>query len=293
MRPIPCIRCLAGAIAALGFFVILTAGASPQEPKKKDPKTVPGNIKLLPGYEHAPQKSIDSRLGQFVWPGGLTIEYGVGYLSDKLAETYKDKALWWREQLIGDLKVNVVFVDGRRLMVTTTQVTTKKIYFKANFEAKVASDRDVAEFFLTILTAAPDKKVDRAALPEPEKTDVPRGIKLLPGYEHIARKTKDTRDGHFKQAGGMAIEYSMGGFSLNFAKSNEGKAVWSREQTIGDFHVHALLLDPKDLIVTLTKESQRDEKRASSRANFRATVASEQDIADFFLMALTCSADKK
>lgn len=114
--------------------------------------TVPGNIRLLPGYLSQPGQGFDSQVGAIVRKGGLKIVYDIGpmagdYANCKSCGWTKDE-VWRREQIIGSHKVVIVFTKAKRLIVSFPDQN-------ANFYALITSPAEMTDMLLMVLTYSP------------------------------------------------------------------------------------------------------------------------------------------
>ena len=111
----------------------------------------PGSMKLLPGYTARRLQGIDTRVGIVRREDGLTISYDIGKLAGNQAKGLKDEQVLWRkEQTMNGRLVQAALAKDRTLYVTFPEDM-------ANFYGKVATDEDVADFLLMVLTYAPQK----------------------------------------------------------------------------------------------------------------------------------------
>jgi hypothetical protein len=62
----------------LAISILLFSSVAFAATTQKDPP--PGNIKLLPGYQHKTLQGIDTRVGKIWKEGGLEIKYDIGSL---------------------------------------------------------------------------------------------------------------------------------------------------------------------------------------------------------------------
>ena len=100
-----------------------------------DPVAPPGDIKLLPGYEHQKLQGIDTRVGKISKEGGITIQYDIGRLAGNATKGLpKADVSWIKEQTINGHPVVVAKTKENVLYVTFTRSS-------ANFSAKVATKK--------------------------------------------------------------------------------------------------------------------------------------------------------
>jgi hypothetical protein len=109
----------------------------------------PGNIKLLPGYQHQTLQGIDTRVGKIWKPGGIEIKYDIGHLAGDYANPKnRDEYQWYREQVVGGHTVHCALDKGNTLVVSFPDT-------ESNFMATVKSQADVADMLLMVLTYQP------------------------------------------------------------------------------------------------------------------------------------------
>lgn len=116
-------------------------------------KPPPGNMSLLPGYEHQRLRGIDSMIGQISKKDGPVIRYDIGGMAGNMAVSASSKApLIWSKVINvhgEDLRI-VYFSDGKLI------ATFERQY--ANFFA-VTRDRDeVEDFLIMVMTYHPPVK---------------------------------------------------------------------------------------------------------------------------------------
>jgi hypothetical protein len=125
--------------------------------------TIPGNIKLLPGYKHKHRQGIDTWTGTIEKTNGLGIDYDIGSLAGNYAlgsfEREKNKVVWFKKQYINNLELMVTYLNDGALEATFPATC-------ANFIAsKVTADEDIADFLTMIVTYR--ERVEIKAKPTP------------------------------------------------------------------------------------------------------------------------------
>jgi hypothetical protein len=127
---------------SLVFFLALTALAQQTDP-------TPGEIKLLPGYNHKTGQGLDSRVGRIWKEDGLKIEYDIGELAGDYATCkscgWTKGEVWRKQQVINGAPVICVFTKQRRLVISFPKA-------HANFYATVATDDQLSDMLLMVLT---------------------------------------------------------------------------------------------------------------------------------------------
>jgi hypothetical protein len=113
----------------------------------------PGNIKLLPGYEHTPGCGIDTTVGHIIKDGGLDIGYNIGSLAGNFASRYSNPDLteWIRTEKVGEDSVLIVLTKQKRIIATFEKDV-------ANFTSTVASQSDIDDFLTMVLSFNPVKR---------------------------------------------------------------------------------------------------------------------------------------
>jgi hypothetical protein len=127
--------------------------------------TPPGNMTLLPGYQHERRNSMDSQPGR-IWADKLVIDYDIGNAAGNWAYAARSRGnlLWTREQIVGGARVEVAFTRERKLIVTfagegsngARSVRKGDVWvLPANFSAVVNRDEDIADVLLMLMTYKP------------------------------------------------------------------------------------------------------------------------------------------
>jgi hypothetical protein len=111
----------------------------------------PGNIKLLPGYEHEPHYGFDTRVGVIKKLGGLQIRYDIGSMAGNFAKRFSpNTAEWTRTEYVNNDSALIVLTKDNRIYATFDKAV-------ANFFAKVSSQSDIDDFIKMVLTYDPRK----------------------------------------------------------------------------------------------------------------------------------------
>lgn len=122
-------------------------------PKPLPSSPPPGNMSLLPGYEHQRLRGIDSEVGQISKKDGLMIRYDIGGMAGNRAMSAESKAplVWSRVINVGgeDLRI-VYFSDGKLI------ATFERQY--ANFFAHTGNRDEVEDFLIMVMTYRPPAK---------------------------------------------------------------------------------------------------------------------------------------
>ena len=106
----------------------------------------------------------------------------------------------------------------------------------------------------------------------------PGAIRLPEDFRHERLQGIDTAVGRISKAGGLTIEYDIGGLAGNYAKGIEkNDRQWTIKQTINGQPVEIVKSKDGKVTATFTKVS----------ANFWAKVTSEEDLAAFLAIVLT------
>jgi hypothetical protein len=128
------------------LFLVLLVGST-NILAQSSPAPVPGNVRLLPGYEHWEGRTIDSINGRIFKPHGLTIRYDMGMNAGhyELQPKWSEHALWRTEQIINGKKAVCIFTKSKELLVAFPDEL-------ANFYAEIHSQQDLADMMLMVLT---------------------------------------------------------------------------------------------------------------------------------------------
>jgi len=116
------------------------------------PIAPPGDMKLLPGYEHVPHCGIDTAAGVIKKVGGIKIIYDIGSMAGNFARRYANSGIaeWTRtEQVDGD-SVLIVLTKQKYIVATFEKAN-------ANFTALIGSQSDIDDFLKMVLTYHPKK----------------------------------------------------------------------------------------------------------------------------------------
>lgn len=126
---------------------------SAPSPKPLPVSPPPGNMSLLPGYEHQRLRGIDSDVGQISRKDGLVIRYDIGGMAGNAAMTSESKAprVWSKVIKVGDEDLRIVyFRDGKII------ATFERQY--ANFFAHTGNRNEVEDFIIMVMTYRPPVK---------------------------------------------------------------------------------------------------------------------------------------
>lgn len=159
------------------LLTLMTFGSSSNVVRSDSRPLIPGNIKLLPGYTNESQHGIDSHPGRIFKVDGLSIGYDIGGMAGQRAAKYfpenlerlrkqthlnsqtiamqirelEDQIDWRQRQRINGSEVLAVQLKDSALIVTF-------VNSRANFFAKVVTEREMVDFLLTVLTYQPSEK---------------------------------------------------------------------------------------------------------------------------------------
>lgn len=87
--------------AALLLLALASCTSSVSTAPEKAPAPPPGDMKLLPGYEHRPLQGIDTAVGEIVKGERVVIRYDIGPLAgDRVRPEDRDKCLIYEEKRI-------------------------------------------------------------------------------------------------------------------------------------------------------------------------------------------------
>lgn len=115
------------------------------------PEGFPGNIQILPGYQHQRLRGIDSVVGRISRKDGLTIQYDVGSAAGNYAEKAKEDCKWFKEQTLSGNPVQIALKKNNELVVTFPDSS-------ANFVSSIRNEEDITDVLLMVLTYKPAKK---------------------------------------------------------------------------------------------------------------------------------------
>jgi hypothetical protein len=106
----------------------------------------------------------------------------------------------------------------------------------------------------------------------------PGALKLLPGYTHQKEQGRDTRVGKIWKKDGPTIRYDIGRLAGNYAASQKKEdCAWQKEQVIQEQAVQLALTKDHTLFVSFPQ----------LKANFSATIKTDEDLAEVLLIVLT------
>ena len=131
---------------------------------------------------------------------------------------------------------------------------------------------------LTLLVLLAPTSVSTA---QTESTPVPGSIKLLPGYHYQKEHGIDSQVGKIWKQGGIEIYHDIGALAGNYADCKlcgwtDGE-MWRKKQVVNG----------QESIIVLTKSKRVIVVFPESKANFYATIRTEEDMADMLLMLCT------
>ena len=112
----------------------------------------PGNMTLLPGYEHEQHCGIDTAVGVIKKVGGIEINYDNGRMAGNFANRYANSSNveWSRTEKVDGDSVVIVLTKEKRIIATFEKAN-------ANFFARVGSQSDIDDFLKMVLTYRPSK----------------------------------------------------------------------------------------------------------------------------------------
>jgi hypothetical protein len=114
-----------------------------------EPTTIPGAIKLLPGYHYQKDVGVDSNAGKIWKQGGVKIEHDIGALAGNYADCktcgWNDGELWRKKQTVNGQEAIVVLTKSKRLIVVFPES-------KANFYATIHTEEDLTDALLMLCT---------------------------------------------------------------------------------------------------------------------------------------------
>ncbi len=118
---------------------------------------LPGNIRLLPGYDHIPEQGIDSIVGRIENPDGLSINYEIGNVvapgaprtggsfTDRPKNSPQDQNRWYDEKDVNGMEVHFAYRTDDWLLVSFPEQGI-------NFSVLVQNQDEMAEALSMILT---------------------------------------------------------------------------------------------------------------------------------------------
>jgi len=132
-------------------------------------------------------------------------------------------------------------------------------------------------FFAFLIVLGPT----RVGTAQTESTPIPGSIKLLPGYHYQKEQGIDSLVGKIWKKGGLEIDHDIGALAGNYADCKscgwtDGE-LWRRKQTVNG----------QESIIVFTKSRRLIVVFPESKANFYATISTEEDMADMLLMLCT------
>jgi hypothetical protein len=146
---------------AFGCAIVLVGGlvGSAMQQVTEPP---PGSIRLLSGYRHQKEQGIDTTVGKIWKDGGPVIRYDIdsfSALAGNYAQHHKrsDPYLWYKEQEFQGNTAQVLLTKDRKLIVTFPFAAPRGETIFANFIGKVATEEQLAEVLLMLMTYSPPK----------------------------------------------------------------------------------------------------------------------------------------
>lgn len=124
-------------------------------PKPLPVSPPPGNMSLLPGYEHLRLRGIDSQVGQISKKDGLIIRYDIGGMAGNMAVSASRETraplVWSKVINVGDEDLRIVYFSDGKLIATF-----ERQY--ANFFAHTKDRDEVEDFLIMVMTYHPPVK---------------------------------------------------------------------------------------------------------------------------------------
>lgn len=115
-------------------------------------KPPPGNMSLLPGYEHQRLRGIDSEVGQISKKDGLIIRYDIGGMAGNMVVSASRETraplVWSKVINVGGEDLRIVYFNDGKLIATFEQQY-------ANFFAHTKDRDEVEDFLIMIMTYRP------------------------------------------------------------------------------------------------------------------------------------------
>ena len=119
----------------------------------------------------------------------------------------------------------------------------------------------------------------------------PRGLTLLPGFNHEMSQGIDSASGRIWKEGGLSISYTLGaspGKALDLSPRN---VLWTKEQVLRGHQIRVSLTQDQKLAVVFPPKFRpvspnTAEVFTGTSAYFYADVKSDEDVADMLLMVL-------
>jgi hypothetical protein len=133
------------------IFFLLVSSSFAQTKLKILPKSMPpppGNIKLLPGYVHKPERGIDSAVGKISKENGLVIFYDIGRMAGNYtlaALEKKESIAWSKTQKVNNREMSIVYLKDGSIYANFSETS-------ANFMSAVKTNEELADFLVMIMT---------------------------------------------------------------------------------------------------------------------------------------------
>lgn len=248
---------------------------SPYRDETRTKAPPPGNMSLLPGYEHYKGRGIDTSVGEIVKKDGMKIWYDIGHMAGRvLKQTYDKKT---SQPYFKEVQVN-----GDTFLLTWNEageITTTFVKGYANFFAMAKTPEDFADFLLMVMTYSSGRQSARADTPGSPP------LETMWGYTHQHAQSKDDRRGSLiRDWDGTTVWYDIGRMAANRTasqiKPRPEQLEWSKTQKIGD----------SDLLVARFKDGKVHATFVQQHANFGTEIKAgngQHDLVDFLMMVMT------
>jgi hypothetical protein len=129
------------------WFFVSSVAVRAQAPSQ----SLPGSIRLLPGYTHYAEQGIDSEVGHISRPGGPLIYYDIGKFGANGNLSESTDVRWSKTQVVNGQPVTVAMRDDRTLLLAVGNTKYPRVF--GSFTAKdVKSTEDVVDLLLMLLT---------------------------------------------------------------------------------------------------------------------------------------------
>ncbi len=143
-------------------------------PRPSSSKDTAGFIKVLDGYSIKKESAVDAITWTIEKSGGPSLQFEAGFSEGLWADPKDAKSYsWMRTQLVNGYKAifalvrpglntrwepkNVRGLPPGNILLVTFLLESKNSYHTANFSAKVASDQELADVLLMVMTFNPSK----------------------------------------------------------------------------------------------------------------------------------------
>lgn len=124
--------------------------------------------------------------------------------------------------------------------------------------------------------------------PPPPSHDIPKGVVLLPGYEHVPGRGIDSLVGAIVKEGDLVIRYDIGPPAGNYATGRSDERRWLQSLERGGRTIDIAMRRDRTLVVTISRTAAAGGggREGLYPANFYAVVRNQEDIAEVLLMVL-------